>query len=543
MSQRNLPFTNETVQTIPFVDAASQLGVSVASIRNWIKTGLLKASGRNELESTSWNTFVADVAGKEKLTKRANKTHGDSHDHLALIERISAELKLDGLNLNELSSAYENSLSNSYRNVNGIYYTPQKIVDQFFSGLPVSPRDQVFCDPSCGTGNFLLGAVRAGFLPENLVGFDVDSTALSIARERLREVIGQAADVVNLQCRDFLSIQKGGFDVVITNPPWGKKLDKTTRVKLSARFKTGKSNDTCSMFVAAALEHLNDGGILGMLLPDSFFNVASFSDVRQQVAAHQILEFRDFGKPFSGLMTKAKSLVLRKTPPPRASFVKCSSPEYSHSRSHLSFVTMPKVRFNFAAKQRDISVIKRLFLFPHVTLKDNAQWGMGVVTGNNKLHVKSKLAKGLVPVWKGADVSPDGLAPATNFISSNFEQYQQVPNVALFRVSSKIIYRFIGSRLTFFCDTEQRFLLNSANFLIPNPRLGISNSVLSHYLNSDLMNWLFQTVFETHKILRSDLEYLPIFTDFLATVDAFDERDLLNYLGVERIDGTYRTKK
>jgi site-specific DNA-methyltransferase (adenine-specific) len=36
---------------------------------------------------------------------------------------------------------------------------------------------------------------------------------------------------------------------------------------------------------------------------------------------------------------------------------------------------------------------------------------------------------------------------------------------------------------------------------------------LAEIMNSDLTNWLFKQLFHTHKVLRGDLEVLPIFTD------------------------------
>jgi site-specific DNA-methyltransferase (adenine-specific) len=57
------------------------------------------------------------------------------------------------------------------------------------------------------------------------------------------------------------------------------------------------------------------------------------------------------------------------------------------------------------------------------------------------------------------------------------------------------------------------------------------------------MNWLFQSVFCTHKILRGDLEELPIWTDYFIQNDEFSEETLLYYLKIEKKDGTYSIKK
>ena len=77
----------------------------------------------------------------------------------------------------------------------------------------------------------------------------------------------------------------------------------------------------------------------------------------------------------------------------------------------------------------------------------------------------------------------------------------------------KLIYRFISNNLVFYCDTEQRYILNSANMLVLDDDFPLSSMELAEIMNSPLTNWLFKQLFHTHKVLRSDLEVLPIITD------------------------------
>ena len=62
-------------------DVANSLGVSTASVRNWIKTGYLNQTGQSMVSKKSYEKFKDEVAGQEKLTGRANKSLKDSHDH------------------------------------------------------------------------------------------------------------------------------------------------------------------------------------------------------------------------------------------------------------------------------------------------------------------------------------------------------------------------------------------------------------------------------------------------------------------------------
>ena len=152
-------------------------------------------------------------------------------------------------------------------------------------------------------------------------------------------------------------------------------------------------------------------------------------------------------------------------------------------------------------------------------------------------------ASGCIPVYKGADIMQGKLKEASNFIPSDMTLYQQVAPLKLYAAGEKLIYKFISSRLSFFYDDQQRFVLNSANMLVPDKTFPVSAKVLAELLSSDFMNWIFSKIFNTHKILRSDLESLPIHSQFLKDVSRFDEVSYIEQLHIDKAgNGVYRIK-
>lgn len=96
----------------------------------------------------------------------------------------------------------------------------------------------------------------------------------------------------------------------------------------------------------------------------------------------------------------------------------------------------------------------------------------------------------------------------------------------------------------FFYDDQQRHVLNSANMLVPHKDFLVSTKILAELLNSDFMNWVFAKLFNTHKILRGDLESLPIHSGLLENASDFDEARYFEKLDIEKNrNGTYRVKK
>ncbi|MFR9645013.1 MAG: N-6 DNA methylase, partial [Rikenellaceae bacterium] len=289
--------------------------------------------------------------------------------------------------MNHRAQSYEESLDRETRRAEGIYYTPADIVVDMLSTLRVD-GDETLCDPCCGGGNFLMGALEMGVRVENLYGFDSDPRAVDIARERVREATGFDA-TENIRVADFWDVAPTlgrRFDIIASNPPWGSHLDSLRRCDLSTLYGAGRSSDSSSLMLLAALSTLRKGGELTFLLPDAFFNIGSFEEVRRKVLALEITHLRDYGKPFRGLMTRAQSITLRNRKSKSDHQAECRYEGQQHLRSLRSFRLNPKSIINMWLSSQGAEVVEAIYAKPHITLANNATWGMGIVTGNNSLY-------------------------------------------------------------------------------------------------------------------------------------------------------------
>lgn len=541
--QKNI-FGEIKTTSISIEAAAKVANVSTATIRNWLKTGYLIASGKGKVTKASLEKFMEEVAGKEKLNARANKLHKNEHD----APNLNNELKglFENYEGEELSEAYEKSLSESLRNKEGIYYTPVWIIRDMLKNIKLS-SEMKFLDPCCGTGNFLIEAIRLGVAPENVYGFDTDPNAIKIAKKRIQKEFGYESE--NLKVGDFLQEvvvlikENQRFDCIFTNPPWGKKIPKSLKQNYAEQLGCGNSLDTSALFLAASLSLLKPHGLLGFLMQEAFFNITAFEDIRKKILEKKLLRCVDYEKPFKGLITKAQALILENSNSTLEHKVECKANKQTFERSIGSFLQNPKSILNFWVNDCEAEVIHRLYAMPHITLKGNAKWALGIVTGNNSKYCINKPQHGFVPIFKGSDITKNGLKEPSTFIFNDFSKFQQVAPLEMYHAKEKIIYRFISSDLCFFCDSEQRYILNSANCFIPSPNLGITAEQLTLLLNSQIINWLFKKLFATHKVIRSDLELLPLHVDYFKTYAQFTEKDYLEYLQITKTDGTYRVKK
>ena len=302
-------------------------------------------------------------------------------------------------------------------------------------------------------------AIELGFKPENIYGIDIDPLAVEITKERIKKETGYITN--NIICDDFLELCKNNsleyYDYIYTNPPWGKKINKSQKIEYAEIFNAGISHDTSSLFFFACLNRLNSEGKLGLLLPEAFFNIASFESARERLFTYQIDTLKDYGKAFKGLQTGAVALELTKTEMSSNRDIVCVYQNQTFLRSAASFINNPKKILNVNCNREESEVITYLYSQLHETLEGKASWGLGIVTGNNEKYVKSNPQKGFIPVYKGSDITLKGLKEPSHFISDDFSLYQQVAPQYLFKAKEKLIYKFISSNLCFFYDDKQRY--------------------------------------------------------------------------------------
>ena len=537
-------FGNDLPSSLRVEEAATRLGVSAATIRNWLKTDFLKSAGRGRVDFQSLVDIQSDTIGKARLTHRANKSHKDSHDHDELKEHIIGYCRSRDRCPDQLAKEYEEALSDAYRNKEGVYYTPQDTISDLLEGSILANQASTFCDPCCGSGNFILKALELGIRPENIYGYDIDPVAVELTKARIYNMTGlESPNIREIDFLEYAAKTPLTFDYIFTNPPWGKKIPRDRRLALGTRYGAGNSIDTCALFLFACLRCLNTDGCLGLLLPEAFFNIASFEDARRMALSLSIVRLIDYGRIFPGLMTKAQAIIVENNSQDPNDHVECRNAKSVFSRKKKSFKSNPKAILNLNCDERDAEVVSYLFSLPHDTLEGQATWGIGIVTGNNSKFAKNRPHDGYIPVLKGSDITQYGPRDPSCFIPSDLSLYQQVAPADIYLAKKKMIYKFISSKLLFICDDKQRLVLNSANVVIPDESFPVPMELMAQLLSGNFMNWIFNRVFCTHKVLRKDIEKLPIYSHLLAGMAEYDEQAYLRGLSlVRQKNGTYRVK-
>lgn len=175
--------------------------------------------------------------------KALNKIQDPAKLRRLIVELIDRE-QWTNLKADVKGDAYEGLLEKNAQDTKsgaGQYFTPRPLIEAIVEVVRPAPRETI-CDPACGTGGFLLAAhdYIAGKYPnldkdqkrhlklKALRGVElVDSVtrlcAMNLMLHGIGPTNGNEGDVP-IKTADSLKANSGQyFDVVLTNPPFGKK--------------------------------------------------------------------------------------------------------------------------------------------------------------------------------------------------------------------------------------------------------------------------------------------------------------------------------
>ncbi len=409
------------------------------------------------------------------------------------------------------------------RKTNGAYYTPVNVVKQLLNNLTAPGENETLLDPCCGTGNFLL-QLSSNWKPEQLYASDIDRISVAVTRINLSLKFPQTDMGLlrsHVQCQNFLLDKRcNSYNYIIGNPPWGFAYSEEEKATLRQDFvSAGKNPESYDLFVERALQQLHHNGTLAFVLPEAILSVKSHKAVRQLICDCCKLQALTYlGNIFDGVWCPSVILQLVKTNQP----LSVLGLRITDSNKHFTIEQHRPItadNFHLAVTDKEYALLSKIENLPSTTtLKGNADFALGIVTGDNKKYlfpaeeVNNRLNLSrphLEPVLKGADIEPYHINPAKYYIDFQPKHLQQCAPVEMYRAPEKLVYRFIGQKLIFAYDDRQHISLNSCNILIPHTE-GLHIKYILTILNSRTAQFYVQKKWNSLKVLRSHLEQIPI---------------------------------
>lgn len=501
-----------------------------------------------------------------------------------IIDRIESKEEMWKAIL-EISFLYENNLEKTYRRSTGIYYTnvelAKYLIDEmveFYSGNSEDFTSKTILEPCVGIGNFIYAYFKKLFelgysktqinkVLQNIYVADIDYRALELYKIIFKKFIliyfgielkesyfdGRIGStlVFNIECgSEYIPIenvfpeimQKGGFDIIITNPPYKNlKVEKNKYLKDEEIEKMKGTYKEFSKIVKQKFKYSNEGVLnlykvfieeiicnyskdnakILLLIPSTILTDKTCEKIRTMILENHSIKSINLIPEKNKYLDAQQSLCTlliekgQKTEQIKivneldldkkvmSNIIKYEDIKNPHTGNSIfavsesEYITLRKLRNNPVVKE--LSFIKNLR-------------GELDVTANKKFIINNKndykLIRGKnISYYKLDDegiiefVSEDFIKNSTKakYISQDRIVCQQVVNIHKER------------RLTFALCKKWNVVANSCNFLYVEPnKFDIDIYILMGIMNSSLMNWIFKLTSSNNHVNNYEIDALPI---------------------------------
>jgi predicted RNA methylase len=388
----------------------------------------------------------------------------------------------------------------------GSYYTPGLYADEVLNLY--GKNGQKFLDPCCGSGIFLLAAAEKYGSPDNIFGWDTDETAVRLARINLMLYFKDLQFEPRVFNRNGLTEKTDQrFDLIATNPPWGHHFNTPEKDILKKRFPAVHTGESFSYFIELGFSLLSPRGMLSYILPEALLKVKTHQDIRKILLDKvQIRYVKFLGNPFFRVQTQVIRMDMTRKGVKSDTVVYRKSKIYSVDSFRFSFNRYNI--FDFNCNKRDYLIIDKIFSRKHQTLKMNALWILGIVSGNNERFISDIKKTDYEPFLSGQDISAFRIESPHRYIYFNKDILQQSAPGEYYAKHPKIVYKFITDKPAFAIDRKGYITLNSANSFFSH--LETPAEIITALFNSSLYQFLYRKKFNSVKILKSHLEQLPV---------------------------------
>lgn len=321
---------------------------------------------------------------------------------------------------------------------------------------------------------------------------------------------------------------KGGFDIVIGNPPYGYLFkDSKYRNQIISNYSVAEYKvEAYSVFTQLAHKLLRNNGVLSFITPYTFVSGIYFSKFRKFLANTGVRTFVLLGKKvFEDAEVDTAIFLLQKEKNieniqfadlrPFESARDLDSMQLSQIRSSDFFAKYDEVLLT--ATKEEIDIYLKLYNNTPDRLENAVEFYHGVQTrGNGKALTKQRINNDSLPIIKGADFNRYKYPVHSNYITFTKDNIKSGGDISYYDVPKKLVVRTTADRIIASIDYNRYIALNSVNVAIPRDN-SIDLEFVLAVLNSKLMEfWYRMTVQETAKTFAEVkivyLNRLPLFS-------------------------------
>lgn len=422
------------------------------------------------------------------------------------------------------------------------------------------------CDPACGSGAFLNQAleflitehryvdelesqllgyamvfpdVENHILEKNIYGLDINEESVEIARLSLwlrtakkgrkltslsrniqvgnsliddPEFAGELA--FNWVERFPKVFEKGGFNIVIGNPPY-VSFSNGQQSFFEGGYKTAKCGDLYTLFYELGIRIMKENGRMGYITPSSFLTNIGFFTLRAYLIDFRIEIIIDHGSNvFKDAAVDSTTVILKKETVEDCT-IRCSSDGVSFNdvESRL-FRELDDQVFNIYVRPKELrlanEIMKKSSSFDmHVTFSRGVEFGF-----KSQFILDIPTSSSMKPIVCGGDISRNAIRFQDKFVEHD-DANPKIYKSSRIYSEPKILLRRIGNEITSCFDNNGYWNVCDVYNLQKKEDGAFPLKTIAAVINSKLIDFIYRNKFKSvkklfPKIPIQNLKKLPL---------------------------------
>lgn len=311
---------------------------------------------------------------------------------------------------------------------------------------------------------------------------------------------------------------KGGFDVLLANPPYGITYDEQLKDMYEKAFTAfGRNNDIYVAFYEHGIGILKQNGSLTYITPNTYLNGDYFKEIRRIITGKtKIIEIIDY-----------KEIPIFADPTVFVSILSCIKQEhiaypysYTIKTPRDSIESLDSSLVSIASETdgklkgsnavlvrllagRNVEILDKMFYVKDVGFnywtKGKGKKRDGNSIGDRVFYSGARRNAKDVPFLKGRDIQKYVFRAASNYLKWDYEKYLDRADTLRFskdflRLRPKLIYRQTADHIVAALDAEANYLDKTVHLIVPKENTTLDLKCVLGVLNSKLIDYLYKYI-------------------------------------------------
>lgn len=332
--------------------------------------------------------------------------------------------------------------------------------------------------------------------------------------------------------------EKGGFDVIIGNPPYvfggNNGINSESKEFFKSNYVTGQGKvNLFTLFIEKSYVIMKEKGEFSFIIPNTFLRVTSYDDSRRFfIDNFEFRELADLGNDiFAGAVTSAIILIAKKQFPTNEKNVKIIKEigNFNHTLLPINNIKSNNYIISTNTDFESQTVLNKMKKNSIDLIELSKEMIFGVVISKNIDELVFNYKEiNMKPFLEGKDISSYLIKENNKFLKYIPEKLHRARTPEVFEVPEKLlVQRITGGKkpLKVAYDNQQHYNKESINNIILKSNIDYSHKFILTLLNSTLINWFYNKSFTNNSTLTVNIskEYLSQIP--IAKINPLDQKE------------------